>query len=278
MRVKSGIFNLDKLLGGGFVPNSVAVILGSTGTGKTIFALQYLLKGLEDGEKCIFISFDVDEREVLKIANSLGWDVLAKYVEEEKLLIRKFLLEETTCLIEDMLNFVGKVGDVGRIVIDSFSPLVAEVSYRARNALNLFFLKLRNMGTAVITLEEPPSGNLDAPSITLPIFLSDTLIHLKNIGYGEAFNRTLRIVKHRGSWHAEGIFPFRILKGIGIFVEAPENFKKLGERRLEEVLQECNVSYETLPENLRYKVEKLMENRISKEEAKKILESVLQNV
>jgi len=51
---------LDALLGSGLWSNSVNVVLGSAGTGKTVFALQFILRGLEKGEKCIFISFDMD--------------------------------------------------------------------------------------------------------------------------------------------------------------------------------------------------------------------------
>ncbi len=231
MRVETGVFGLDSLLGGGLRKNTVTVILGSTGTGKTIFTLQFLMKGLEKGENGVYVSFDMDEKGVLDTALSLGWDEVKDYIEEEKLKVRRFFAENVSYLNNELMSFIMSGSDGNsRIVIDSFTPLVSSLSYEMRNDVNWFFYKLRSLGTTVITLEEPLSGNLDEPSVTIPLFLGDTIVHLKNIGYGEAFNRTLRIIKHRGSWHAEGVFPYRILDGVGIVVEGVDYVEERREK------------------------------------------------
>ena len=220
MRIKTGVFGLDPLLGGGFLPNTVNVILGTTGVGKTIFTLQYVLQGLKNNEKCLFVSFDMSEEDVIKTAENMGWDIKS-YINNDLLKIGKFVVEDITFLNNELMNFIventnGRV----RVVIDSFTPLLSTLDYNVRKDVNWFFEQLRKVGTTVITVEEPLSGNLDVPSIALPSFLCDCLIHMKKLGYGEVLDRTLRIVKHRKSWHAEGVFPYRIFKGLGIVVDS----------------------------------------------------------
>ena len=271
MRISTGIYGLDELLGGGYLKNTVNIILGSTGTGKTVFALQYLLKGLEDGEKAIYVSFDMDVEDVIQVATSLGWFEIEDYVNNNMLLINKFFAENVTYLNDNLINFIVENSDGNtRIVIDSFTPLIASLSYEMRNDVNWFFAKLKEYGTALISLEEPLNGDLSDPSIVIPLFLGDSVIQLKSLGYGEAFNRTLRIVKHRRSWHAEGVFPYRILDGIGIYVEGAsyveESRKKID---LDAVFDELGVSKSSIPEKILRRLEVLAKN--SDEEAERII-------
>ncbi|RLI76775.1 circadian clock protein KaiC [Archaeoglobales archaeon] len=271
MRISTGIYGLDELLGGGYLKNTVNIILGSTGTGKTVFALQYLLKGLEDGEKAIYVSFDMDVEDVIQVATSLGWFEIEDYINNNMLLINKFFAENVTYLNDNLINFIVENSDGNtRIVIDSFTPLIASLSYEMRNDVNWFFAKLKEYGTALISLEEPLNGDLSDPSIVIPLFLGDSVIQLKSLGYGEAFNRTLRIVKHRRSWHAEGVFPYRILDGIGIYVEGAsyveESRKKID---LDAVFDELGVSKSSIPEKILRRLEVLAKN--SDEEAERII-------
>ena len=56
----------------------------------------------------------------------------------------------------------------------------------------------------------------------MPLYLADTVLHLDYLGFGELFDRTLRIVKHRGSKHGEGLYPYKIESGLGIVVMSSE--------------------------------------------------------
>jgi KaiC/GvpD/RAD55 family RecA-like ATPase len=165
----------------------------------------------------------------------------------------------------EMFNYITKEAKgYARVAIDSFTPLMSTVGYETRNDVNWFFSKLREVGIAVITLEEPLNGGLSEPSITIPIFLGDSIIHLKNIGYGEAFNRTLRVLKHRGSWHAEGVFPYRILAGVGIFVEGTEYvLESLEEVKLNKLLKQHGLKEKDVEELLFKRMQKLAESRVT---------------
>ncbi len=57
-KVTSGIEGFDKLISGGFPKSRAYLVSGEPGTGKTIFTLQYLLQGLKNGEKCVYIYID----------------------------------------------------------------------------------------------------------------------------------------------------------------------------------------------------------------------------
>ena len=281
-RVKTGIFGLDELLGGGYLPNTVNIVLGSAGVGKTIFALQFLLKGLENDEKGIFVSFDMDEKRIIDLALSMGWDEVVSYVDDGRLLVgSNFHVEDIVYLNSDLLDFILSNASDGnvRIVVDSFTPLIASLSFEMRKDVNWFFSKLRESGTSLITLEEPLNGDLNNPSITVPVFLGDSVIHMKNIGYGEAFNRTLRIIKHRGSWHAEGIFPYRILKGLGIVIEGSAYVTKMRSTvKIDEILAELGVKKDEIPQSLLKKLKKLTEDEVpySREDIAKIIKRVIE--
>jgi KaiC/GvpD/RAD55 family RecA-like ATPase len=261
-RIRTGVIGLDDLLGGGLIPNSVSVLLGSAGVGKTLISIQFLIEGIRNGEKCIFISFDIGEHEIVKHTKAIGWKEVEDYIAEGKLAVRKFFAENVTLVNNDLLNIlIDESGAKTRVVIDSFTPMISSFRMENRNDINWFLNKLREIGTSILTVEEPLDGNMADPSVTLPIFLSDTVIHLKNIGYGEAFSRALRIIKHRGSWHAEGVFPYKILDGVGVFVEGGDLVRKQREIvNLEEVLNELDIKKDELDEELLKRLEKLSES------------------
>jgi KaiC/GvpD/RAD55 family RecA-like ATPase len=274
-RIETGIFGLDNLLGGGYLPNTINIVLGSPGTGKTTFALQYLMKGIEKGEKGIFISFDMDELDVIECVSSLGWDEIKDYINEDRLSINRFHAEKISYLNEDLFKFIRlAAADEMRIAIDSFTPLISSISFEDRSEVNWFFSNLKKLGTALITLEEPPNGDLSSPSLVIPIFLANSVINIKNLGYGEAFNRTIRIIKHRGSWHAEGIFPFRIVSGFGIFIEGTEYLLESRKKVcVDEILKEYKITKKDLEDSVLNKMQKLAESQTG--EAEEVISEVI---
>jgi KaiC/GvpD/RAD55 family RecA-like ATPase len=85
-RVPTGVKGLDEILKGGFPVNSTILVTGGPGAGKTIFALQFLIHGVQNGEHGVFISMDERPDDLRKEALKFGWDIL-KYEEEGKLVI-----------------------------------------------------------------------------------------------------------------------------------------------------------------------------------------------
>src|SRR5919108_1262026 len=85
-RVPTGIIGLDDQIEGGFPKGRSILVTGEPGTGKTIFALQFLMEGLARGEKGIYVAADEGPMDILEQAASLGWD-LEQHVEKKELAI-----------------------------------------------------------------------------------------------------------------------------------------------------------------------------------------------
>src|SRR2546426_7361438 len=84
--VLTGIDGLDELLGGGVPRGHTVTVLGSFGTGKTTFGIQFLVQGLINQEKGIFISLEEDTDSIVASAAGFGWD-LATPLKEKRLAI-----------------------------------------------------------------------------------------------------------------------------------------------------------------------------------------------
>ncbi len=133
-RIPSGIEGLDQLIGGGFLSGKVYLISGETGTGKTIFGLQYIYSGLIQGEGGIYVSGDEKPSHLLVDAASLGWD-FDMYVKERKLGlldVSPYFADLRTgkakdidvrTVVTDLTKHVRRIG-AKRIVIDPIAPLV----------------------------------------------------------------------------------------------------------------------------------------------------------
>ncbi len=133
-RVATGIEGLDQLIGGGLLAGKVYLVSGESGTGKTVFGLQYLYYGLLRGENCIYISGDEKASHLVVDAGSLGWD-FDKYVRERRLLlldVAPYLADirvgkkkevDVRTVVNDLTKQVKSV-NAKRIVIDPIAPLV----------------------------------------------------------------------------------------------------------------------------------------------------------
>ena len=85
-RVSTGIPGLDPLIGGGFPSCKSYLVTGEPGTGKSIFCVQFVLNGLMNGEKAVYVAVDEKPADIVEEAASLGWNLL-KFIEEKRLLI-----------------------------------------------------------------------------------------------------------------------------------------------------------------------------------------------
>ena len=119
-RVSTGLNRLDELLHGGFPKNSITLVSGPPGSGKTIFCLQYLKKGVDEGQKCLFMTLDKKVEGLLVQARQLGFDFQpAIDTGQVKFL---FLNINKKMIYETMTNEILS-NEYDRIVLDSITPL-----------------------------------------------------------------------------------------------------------------------------------------------------------
>jgi circadian clock protein KaiC len=155
-RVPTGISGVDRLIEGGFPKGRSILITGEPGTGKTIFALQFLIEGLTRGEKGIYVAADESPADILEQAASLGWD-LEKPIEKKELAI----LNAGTYLsslpgtgkerhvdvhkaIGDLAGFANKL-EAKRLVLDPAGPfvLIRDTTTRIQDQTRLLIKLLR---------------------------------------------------------------------------------------------------------------------------------------
>ncbi len=213
-KVQVGIPNLDKLIEGGFEKNSANVIVGSSGSGKTIFATQFLIEGMKHGEKCLYVTFEEKKEQFYKHMLEFGWD-LAEY-ERKKLLTFleyspskvKTMLEEGGGTIESTIIKQG----ITRIVIDSITSfaLLFEKELERREAAVMLFGMISGWNcTSLLTLEEDPLTERE-PTAKPIEFESDSMLLIYYIQERGERRRYLEIIKMRGVKHSKRVHMFEI--------------------------------------------------------------------
>lgn len=213
-KVQTGIPNLDKLIGGGFEKNSANVIVGGSGSGKTIFATQFLIEGMKNGEKCLYVTFEEKKEQFYKHMLGFGWD-LEEY-ERKKLFTFleyspakvKTMLEEGGGTIESAIVRQG----ITRIVIDSITSFVLlfEKELERREAAVTLFGMIGGWNcTSLLTLEEDPLSEKELTAKPIE-FESDSIILIYYIQYKGERRRYLEIVKMRGVKHSKRVHMFEV--------------------------------------------------------------------
>jgi len=214
-RISSGIIGLDEVIEGGLRNHSITTIVGASGTGKSTFAMQYILEGLDHGEQGLYITLDVKPEQIVKESILWGWDRLQQHIDKE-LFFFAATGSDFKAIIEDQLPSLvearKKYETPTRIAVDPLTPIIwaEEDKSVQRELINKLFVVLKEIGTVVATVEEH-GESLGEPGFasSIPVFfLSDGAIHLRYQPIGGDFNRTLEIVKMRGTRHGEEVYPY----------------------------------------------------------------------
>ena|SRR3989338_859988 len=213
-RVSSGISKLDTLLQGGFQKNSINLVAGTAGSGKSIFAIQFLVEGLKKGESGIYITFEEKKEKVYESMLEFGWD-LAKYEKEGKFSFLEYTPEQVKKVLVEgggIIEHIIEKMKAKRLVIDSITSFVLlyeDELTKKEAALALFELINKWDCTAVLTSQ----GNVTDESVTAAMeFEVDGIIFLYHRKQKGVRNRALEVIKMRGTKIPDKTFPFDITK------------------------------------------------------------------
>jgi len=222
-RVKTGIYGLDAIIEGGLRENTANVIVGSSGTGKTTFGIQFLMHGIDHGEQGLFVTLEESPEQIMRVAGLIGFD-MKKHVDKNLFFIhlkgknfKKMIEEQLPQLVSARKDYDIKT----RVVIDPMTPVIWATpdKLEQRELIGKMFYTLKELGVVMSTVEEHAKpGETVGEDVLLPIYLADGVVHLEYYPIGGAFNRTLKIIKVRGTHHGEGVYPYLFARGIGIIV------------------------------------------------------------
>src|SRR4051794_11420012 len=253
-KAATGIRGLDEITGGGLPQGRPTLICGSAGCGKTLFGLEFLVKGVtEFGEPGVFLAFEESGEELAQNVRSLGFD-LDRLVAEGKVVVdhvhvdRAEIEENGEYDLEGLFIRLGLAIDSiapRRVVLDTLETLFGGLSNEAvlRGELRRLFRWLKDRGVTAVITAERGDGTLTRQG--LEEYVSDCVILLDHRVHGQISTRRLRVVKYRGTRHGTNEYPFLIdedgitvlpVTSLGLQHEASEDRVSSGVDRLDAML------------------------------------------
>jgi KaiC domain protein len=202
------------MLGGGLIPGSITCIIGTFGTGKTTFSLEFVWEGLKRNETIIYISLEEREERIISYMKLKGWDVMP-YINKSLFIIKldptDFNLANNR--IKNELPKLIAEKHATRVVIDPislFEDLFSTDSERRREMYR-FIEGLRDRNCTIMMTSETDTNNAFSSRHGLIEYLSDTVILLRYIRPSELsvdVHLALEVVKMRMSSHSREIKPY----------------------------------------------------------------------
>lgn len=221
-RISTGVPGLDHVLCGGLPNNQIYLVQGDPGTGKTTFALQFLLEGLRADQSTLYVTFSESRRELEEVAESHGWDIAEMTMFELSATESLFRLEaqntvfhsseiELTETTQALLRVIEEANPI-RLAIDSVSELRLLAGSDLRFRRQLLFLKtyFSQRGMTVLLVDDLADPER---SHTLQS-LAHGVVGLERLTpeFG-ANRRRLSVLKLRGSSFIEGYHNYVIRAG-----------------------------------------------------------------
>ena len=226
-RITTGVDGFDDLIEGGFPEGRSFLVSGGTGTGKTIFAIQYLINGALQGEPGVYLTLDERPDLIREDMLRFGWN-MRQFEDQEQMKIidgtiakigipsdEEFSLPATGFdldkLLLELMRTIKKI-KAKRVVIDSIPALGMnfENEHDIRKAILKVIYLLSRAGVTTILTTEINEGSKQFGKYGVEEFVSDGVIVLHYMGIGTQSNRTLHIRKMRATKHSEDLHPLEI--------------------------------------------------------------------
>ncbi len=223
LRVPTGIKGFDQLIEGGFKKNSINLVAGGPGSGKTLFAIAFLYYGIiKYNDNALYITFEEKKEKLYDDVKTFGWD-LEKLEKEKKFVFLEYTPEQVKKLLVEgggiIENIVEKY-NIKRLAIDSitsFSLLYQDELTKKESSLALFELIGKWNCTAMLTSQDIGRTDNESTDSTVE-FETDSIIILYHSKKKSGKRlRALEILKMRGTKHAEDVYSLEITrKGIEV--------------------------------------------------------------
>jgi KaiC/GvpD/RAD55 family RecA-like ATPase len=213
-RVASGIKGFDELVQGGFNRDSVNLIIGGPGCGKTLFCLEFLWNGILRGQKGLYVSFEQSLDDLREDAKAMGWDFSGHEASGMMrfMFVNPYVFQDIHYhILEEILRT-----DAQRVVLDSVSiyGLFLHSDFEVRKDLIDLSISLKKKKNCVTLLVgESMEGLKKMSRFDVEEFLADSIILLTFESMGGQFSRSLMVRKMRRTKNDEDIHPLEISHG-----------------------------------------------------------------
>ena len=228
-KIRTLIEGFDDISHGGLPVGRSTLVSGTSGTGKTLFAVQFIYNGITlFDESGVFVTFEESPEDIVKNAHSFGWD-LQQLIDDGKLFILDASPDpegqevvgnfDLSALIERIQYAIRKY-KAKRVSIDSVTAVFQQYDAASVVRREIFRLvaRLKVMGVTTIMTTERVDEYGPVARFGVEEFVSDNVVIVRNALEGERRRRTMEILKLRGTTHMKGEYPFTITNdGINIF-------------------------------------------------------------
>lgn len=226
-RVSTGNSRLDDMVGGGLFRDSLALVSGPTGTGKTLMASSFAAQTCRDGERVLLLAYEESQPQLLRNAQSWGLDF---EMWEDRGLLRVVCQYPEAMGLEDHLLMIQReieAFEPTRMIVDSLSALerIGAVRYFREFVIGLTSFAREKELCSLYTSATPRLSGGDSITEAHISTITDAIILLRYVEIGGELRRGISVIKMRGSQHAKSIHEFTIdARGMAIgrpFSHAP---------------------------------------------------------
>lgn len=228
-KIRTMVEGLDEITHGGLPIGRTTLVSGTSGTGKTLFAIQFLYHGIKYFDyPGLFVTFEESPIDIIQNAYSFGWD-LQELINTGKLFILDASPDpegqevvgnfDLSALIERIQYAIRKY-KAQHVSIDSITAVFQQYDAASVVRREIFRLvaRLKQLGVTSIMTTERVEEYGPIARFGVEEFVSDNVAILRNVLEGERRRRTIEILKLRGTTHMKGEYPFTITNnGINIF-------------------------------------------------------------
>lgn len=211
-RITSGNAELDAMCDGGLFRDSVVLVSGAAGTGKTLLMTLFVTAAIEAGERCLILAYEERREQLLRNARGWGYDFEA--MEQQGLLKVLCVYPEVATLDDHLVSIKASMADFKpeRVALDSLSALerVATPGGFRKFVVSLSALfKHRNI-TALLTSTTPTFLGGSSHTESHLSTVTDLIILLRHVEAGGEIRRGLAVLKMRGSKHDNEMRQFTV--------------------------------------------------------------------
>ena len=229
-RLTAGIPGLDLLTQGGLPRDRLTLVAGTAGSGKTVFAAQFIASGIEANEPGVFVTFEERADGIRRNMQSLGWPVSAwegtgkwAFVDASPRHDVDTVFTgddyDLSPLLARIRSTIDRIG-ARRVALDSVGSLISQFDRvgPARQMLFRLASMLEIAGVTTVMTAERPDDYGPIAHFGFEEFVADNVVILRNALEGEKRRRTIEVLQMRGGAHLRGEHLFTLLRDEGIVV------------------------------------------------------------